>query len=113
VSLKTVVLTLLSVAVAAVVFCAGCFLGQRDEQRRFVAFQLRVDLALYHAAETGDMAHIKEQLGTALVARTRTYEVLFPKEHSSKLFLEARRISTEIEGNRGPMIEVPSGTPPK
>jgi hypothetical protein len=38
---------------------------------------------------------------------------LFPQERSSKVFVEAQRISTEIERNRGPIVEMPLATPSK
>jgi hypothetical protein len=113
VSLKKIVLAPLSIVAAIVIFCVGYFGGQRAEHRRFVAFQLRIDLALYQAAQAADIVRIKEQLGTVLVARTHTYEALFPQDHSSKLFVEAQRVAAVIERDRGPMIEMPLSTPPK
>lgn len=97
-----VILVAVTIAIA-VGFCAG----SQWEHRRLVAFGLKVDLTLYHAAERGDLSSVKDQLGTVLVARTHTYRSLFPDARSSKTFLEAEEISREIESKQGPLIEVP------
>jgi hypothetical protein len=104
---KWSVVMVLGITVIALAFAVGYTVGSGAQHRRLVAFGLKTDLILYRAAERGDLAPVKQQLGTVLVARTRTYEALFTDAHSSATFLEAEKISREIEAKEGPRIPVP------
>ncbi len=81
--------------------------GYRSGQDADLKWKLATSTSLYLAADAGDCAKVKRELGIIVFAVSKKYETVFPAEAKSnnwKLYRESKRIS-EVVGTNLVMVD--------